>query len=185
MDPVARSSRLRHVPNSLTVLRLGLAFAFPFLPVPARLGGFVVALATEWADGFLARRWETVSDFGRRLDPVADKAFVLSVLMTILLDGTVTLTELLLVGVRDIAVFLACLGLLAAGKKEALLAVRPRFLGKATTVAQFLFLGWVLGVGNAPDWGVGVAAGLGVAAAIDYARAFPRDGGTPPTPRAG
>ncbi|MCP4873133.1 MAG: hypothetical protein GY898_30945 [Proteobacteria bacterium] len=171
---------LRWLPNGLTVARLVLAFAFPFLPEPARVPVFAIALVTEWADGFLARKLDVISDFGRRLDPVADKAFVLAVLTTILLEGLVTLPELVLVGIRDLAVFAACLVLLAMGKKEQLLALRPRPLGKVTTAAQFLFLGWVLIAGGAPVWLVGIAAALGTAASVDYARAFPRGPTAPP-----
>ena len=37
---------------------------------------FVTAAVTDWADGFLARRWDQLSDFGAFLDPVADKLMV-------------------------------------------------------------------------------------------------------------
>ncbi len=163
------------VPNGLTVSRLVLALAFPFLDDAARVPVFAYALATEWADGWLARKLDVISEFGRRLDPVADKAFVLGVLTTILLDGMVTLPEVLLVGLRDVAVFVACLVLLAMGRKEQLLAMSPRLLGKATTVVQFLFLGVVLVTGAAPAWLVGTAAALGAVAFVDSARAFPRE----------
>src|SRR5690625_2676703 len=42
---------------------------------------FAVALATDWLDGWLARRWNQTSAFGAFLDPVADKLIVCSVLV--------------------------------------------------------------------------------------------------------
>ncbi len=45
------------------------------LPVATAL--FIVAAITDWLDGFLARRWDAVSVFGRIMDPTADKILVL------------------------------------------------------------------------------------------------------------
>ena len=76
------------IPNILTVLRLfsapALAMAFVVLPRPAAdwaaLGLFVAAAVTDWCDGFLARRWNQTSRFGAMLDPIADKAMVITAL---------------------------------------------------------------------------------------------------------
>lgn len=79
------------MPNTLTMLRLVLAAAFfaslnlwrydaadpqPFWANLA-IGLFIVAALTDAADGFLARRWQAVSTFGRIMDPVCDKVLVL------------------------------------------------------------------------------------------------------------
>ena len=45
------------------------------------IGLFVLAMITDFLDGFLARRWELVSDFGRMIDPIADKLLVAAVLI--------------------------------------------------------------------------------------------------------
>lgn len=81
-----------NIPNILTILRLlaapGLAFAFLFAARPfadwLALGLFVVAAATDYFDGYLARRWNQISAFGRMLDPIADKAMVIIALAIIL-----------------------------------------------------------------------------------------------------
>lgn len=77
------------IPNLLTCLRLALAAAFfgvlsryQFPEGPSWLlywatGLFVVAAVTDAFDGFLARRWNAVSAFGRIMDPFADKILVL------------------------------------------------------------------------------------------------------------
>lgn len=71
-------AQLRHVPNFLSALRVGLAVAVPicFLSGEA-VWGFFLALfgcATDYVDGALARRWSWESELGKVLDPMADKA---------------------------------------------------------------------------------------------------------------
>lgn len=80
----------RHVPNLLTGLRLVLALVFfimlayyqyegrgdPWLLNAAFLT-YLIALITDFLDGFLARRWHVEGQFGRVVDPFADKVLVL------------------------------------------------------------------------------------------------------------
>ncbi len=74
-----------NIPNILTVFRLlaapmvGFAFAFFARPFADYLAFilFVVAALTDFLDGYLARRWGQISNFGRMLDPIADKAMVI------------------------------------------------------------------------------------------------------------
>jgi len=91
MEP-ARGWR-RHLPNQLTLLRLAMAVAF-FATLDAAIPGaedraqrawwggvatalFVAGAATDALDGWLARRWNAVSAFGRVMDPFVDKVLVL------------------------------------------------------------------------------------------------------------
>ncbi len=86
----------RDVPNLLTALRIVLAAAtFAALALVAAgrgagwadagLAAFVVCAATDWFDGWLARRWDAQSAWGAILDPVADKIAVAAVLLGLLL----------------------------------------------------------------------------------------------------
>lgn len=79
----------KQLPNALTMARLVLAGAFIWMLSVYRYPGehawalwagimlFVVAALTDAADGYLARRWNAVSVFGRVMDPFADKLLVL------------------------------------------------------------------------------------------------------------
>jgi phosphatidylglycerophosphate synthase len=80
----------RHVPNALSCFRLVLAAVFFLLLSFYQYEGrgdplllstafvvYVLALVTDWLDGYLARRWDAGSAFGRVVDPFADKILVL------------------------------------------------------------------------------------------------------------
>ncbi len=82
------SRRLLNLPNVLTLARIG---AIPLVVVcynlptawgrPAAAVLFLVSSLTDWLDGYLARRWNQTSAFGRFLDPVADKLVVAAALV--------------------------------------------------------------------------------------------------------
>jgi cardiolipin synthase len=85
------------LPNALTILRILLVpvfvIAFVIPGDAARLVAFAVfALAgiSDWLDGFAARKLKAGSDFGRMLDPIADKVLVAVALMMLVAEGTFT-----------------------------------------------------------------------------------------------
>lgn len=76
----------RRLPNAITIARIPLAVVFFVLlllggtfgvadPVIRWVAGglFVLAISTDWVDGYLARKYDIVSDFGKLWDPIADK----------------------------------------------------------------------------------------------------------------
>ena len=82
------SGRLLNLPNILTLARIGaipLVIVFYVLPAswarPTAALLFLASSATDWLDGYLARRWNQTSAFGRFLDPVADKLVVAAALV--------------------------------------------------------------------------------------------------------
>lgn len=102
-----------NIPNVLTLLRVLLIPVLVvvwFLPIPdaGRFAAavFLLAAVTDWADGWLARRWSQESAFGAFLDPVADKLMVATALV-LLVDAYhstwVTLAAIVIVG-REIVV---------------------------------------------------------------------------------
>lgn len=85
------------LPNALTVLRIVLVpvFVIAFvLPGDGwrlfAFGIFVIAAVSDWLDGFAARKLKAGSDFGRMLDPIADKVLVAVALMMLVAEGTFT-----------------------------------------------------------------------------------------------
>src|SRR3954470_4599151 len=86
---IAGCMYFRHVPNALTGLRLVLAFIFFSMLAWYQYEGrgnwllnvalfiYIVALITDFLDGYLARRWHVEGAFGRIVDPFVDKILVL------------------------------------------------------------------------------------------------------------
>src|SRR6202000_242897 len=99
MTSAWRSSKLTPMfalPNALTMLRIVLVpvyvVAFVLPGDVARLeafGVFVIAGVSYWLDGFAARKLKAGSDFGRMLDPIADKVLVAVALMMLVAEGSI------------------------------------------------------------------------------------------------
>jgi len=75
-----KKSVIFNIPNRITLSRLLLAIVF-FVLLTHRhfnvaLVIFFVAVATDWLDGFLARKWELSTDLGRLVDPFVDKVII-------------------------------------------------------------------------------------------------------------
>lgn len=165
---------LRHVPNALTVLRLGLAFAFPFVAPERRLAVVLVALATEYLDGALARAFRLQSELGVLLDPVADKLFFASAIGTFVFEGRVSVPQVLALAIRDAATALFALALIARGRWSSFKGLRPGALGKVTTTLQYAAFFFPLLGKPLPSWLVAATALCGAGAAADYLRRYRR-----------
>lgn len=79
---------LKNIPNTLTLLRLGLAPVFVLLMIEPSRGMvyaativFILGALTDLMDGLIARRFGAVTDAGKLLDPVADKVLVMAALV--------------------------------------------------------------------------------------------------------
>ena len=102
--------QLRMVSNQLSLARILLAVP----TVLAMIAGqkeiavtlFFVSAATDYLDGFIARRRNEVSELGKIVDPLADKIYVAAAVVTMLLLGFVPLWLVLVVLARDIAILL-------------------------------------------------------------------------------
>ncbi len=143
------------VPNALTALRLFAVPAVVWLVVADdgadgslrwwALLVFLVASATDFLDGFLARRWQVVSSFGKLADPIADKALVLAALVAISdIDG-VPWWPIAVLAVREVAV---TLGRFAVIDKGVLAASGGGKVKTAVQIGAITFFLWPHG----PEW---------------------------------
>src|SRR5438874_7553672 len=134
------------LPNALTILRIVLvpvfAIAFVIPGDAARLVAFAVfALAgiSDWLDGFAARKLKAGSDFGRMLDPIADKVLVAVALMMLVAEGTFTRynpnTGMLSLARLVPALIILAREILVSGLREFLAGTRVSV--PVTTVAKF------------------------------------------------
>jgi cardiolipin synthase len=131
--------RIATVPNLLSAVRIALIPVFVTLLVrrgteAAGLLLFGGVLATDWVDGFIARRTNRVSNLGKVLDPVADRLAIAAGLIALMVRHAVPLWAGLLVLARDGAVLVAG-GLLAARWG---VRIEERWMGKAATMALMI-----------------------------------------------
>lgn len=128
-----------NLPNRLTVLRVILVpvfMVFELVPITKwhlliALGCFVVASLTDLVDGKLARRNNQVTDFGKLMDPLADKLLVSAALIGFVQLGYANAWMTVLIIGREFLV--TSLRLIASGKGTVLAA---NIWGKAKTVSQ-------------------------------------------------
>lgn len=129
-----------NLPNKLSLLRVLLIPVFlvlVYLEFPghmyAALAVFVLASLTDLADGIIARRHHLVTDFGKFLDPLADKVLVMAALLWFVETGRMPAWCMLLVVGREFAV--TALRLVAVGKGRVIAAA---WSGKVKTASTMV-----------------------------------------------
>lgn len=146
-----QEDRVLTVPNLVTVVRLLCLplFVWLLLGLGNRWGaGLVLALlgATDWVDGWIARRWNQVSNVGKILDPVADRLLFFVGIVAIIIDGAAPLWFCVAVLAREVVVAVATLVLAALGARR----IDVTWFGKAGTFfLMFAFPGFLWG---SADW---------------------------------
>ena len=170
------AAAVKAIPNVLSSMRLALAVAFPLLPIEWRLPAMIVGGLSDWIDGLIARRYKAATSTGALLDAIADKAFTLSVLLTIIVDAAhqAHWWQGLLILVRDLTVGVIAVYAVAIRRFDAFRHMRPRLPGKLTTTFVFLWLVTVL-ASAPPAWQwtlFGLAAAASIVAGIDYLLQF-------------
>jgi cardiolipin synthase len=144
------TDRVFTLPNVLTFLRLLGVPLFLWLILGPHWDGwaFVVLAvggATDFLDGYLARRWHQISRIGQMLDPVADRTYIAATLLGLALRGIIPWWLVGILVARDV-----CLGLLIPLlKTRGYTSLPVHFLGKmATFFLLYAFPAILLGDGS-------------------------------------
>ncbi len=103
---------------------------------------FVVAGISDAIDGFIAKRFDMASELGAYLDPVADKALIVSIYITLALVGAVPAWLVILVVSRDIMIVTA---VILSWLMERPVEIAPFVVSKLNTAAQLMFAALMLG----------------------------------------
>jgi cardiolipin synthase len=131
-DPAAR---ILTIPNGISLVRLACAPVFVWLlaedDLLAAAALLAVLGASDWVDGWIARRFDQGSNLGKVLDPVADRILLLLAAVALVVQGSVPLVVGILVLVREAVVSVAVLALAAAGARR----IDVQWVGKAGTLA--------------------------------------------------
>jgi len=103
---------------------------------------FIVAGVSDAVDGFLAKWLAATSEFGAYLDPLADKALLMSIYVALAIVGLLPAWVVIGVVSRDIMILAAVVVAGVVGKP---LTVRPLWISKLNTIVQILLAALVLG----------------------------------------
>lgn len=147
-------SRVLTVPNAITTVRLLCAPLFLWLLFGRNNGRVDAALllgalgATDWVDGFLARRLGQVSTLGKILDPTADRILLGVAVVGILIDGSVPLWLGIVVITREVLVAGATIALAAAGARR----IDVQWAGKAGTFGLMFAFPFFLVAHSTAGW---------------------------------
>ncbi len=155
--PERSSSRIVTVPNALSLVRLLCIPVFLWLLFgrEERAGAAYLLAglgATDWVDGYIARRYRQVSELGKVLDPVADRLLLLVGVVGITIDGSAPTVVAFLTLFREGVVAVVGLALAALGAKR----IDVTWAGKAGTFG--LLFAWPLFLVSAADVGYADAA---------------------------
>lgn len=131
---------IKNIPNILTILRI---FLIPVLVISFYFDGkmssymsagiFIFASITDYVDGLLARYWKVQTNFGRMLDPIADKMLVASTLLMLVNRNMAPVIPIVIILCREIFI---------SGMREYLASIQKnvpvRFVGKLKTAIQMI-----------------------------------------------
>lgn len=127
----------KHVPNILTILRF---FLIPFIVVELVQENYILAFVfltlsglTDVLDGYIARKFNFISDFGKLIDPLADKTTQIAVLATLTIMGIIPVWILVVVLLKE---FVMISGASFLYGKD--LVVSSRWYGKLATVLFYV-----------------------------------------------
>lgn len=145
-----------NIPNTIT---LGRIVAVPLLvwliigqEMLAAFFVFMLAGISDAADGFLAKRYGWNTELGAYLDPIADKALLVTIYVTLGLAGHLPVWLVIAVVSRDILIVGA---VLLAWMMSRPVSMKPLLISKANTLFQILLAGLVLA-----ELGFGLGLGL-------------------------
>ena len=157
---------VKHIPNLLTITRFVL---IPFIERYLRKGTYIFAFIvltisgiTDVLDGCIARKFDVITNFGKLIDPLADKATQISVLTVLALENIIPLWILIIVLLKE-CILIAGASFLY-GKE---LVVSSRWYGKVSTilfyvaiVSSFFIKQFNLTVFNHPEYSMSPLPGF-------------------------
>jgi CDP-diacylglycerol--glycerol-3-phosphate 3-phosphatidyltransferase/cardiolipin synthase len=172
-------------PNLVSLLRIPLAALFPLVSgrPAAALAVLALAGATDVADGRIARRLGQVTTTGAIVDPLADKAFALSVVATLVARHALPLWAVPALLAREIVEAPLLAWIVATGRHHDVEpeGVTANVPGKVATVAQFVAVLAAIAIRPALPALLAVAAAAGLVAGGAYVRrALSRPTAPPP-----
>ena len=148
------TDRVLTLPNVLSFGRLVGVPVFVWLVLGPQRDLWAVLLlalagATDWLDGFLARRWHQTSRVGQMLDPIADRLYILAIVVSLAIRGIVPWWLLGVLALRE----LLLVALVPLLRRRGYTSLPVHFIGKAATFCLlYAFPLVLLGAGDPDGW---------------------------------
>lgn len=156
----SKKENIYNIPNPLSLSRIILSFPIVLLilydvNLAWAIGIFVFAAFTDFLDGFIARKYNQVTNFGRNLDMIADRILMISVIIAIIIylsnHNLLNLEKIilmLLIVTREIICWPFFIVALVLKKR---MIPHARFFGKLMTVMQgitfpMIVIGWTIAI---------------------------------------
>ncbi|MGH2864156.1 MAG: CDP-diacylglycerol--glycerol-3-phosphate 3-phosphatidyltransferase [Solirubrobacteraceae bacterium] len=162
-----------NLPNLLTVLRIMLVPALVVALLGNTPGGdvlaaivFALASLTDFIDGYLARARDSITTFGKLMDPLADKLLIVAALISLVSLDRLAAWVAMLIITRELAVTVLRLGATQAG-----VVMAASNLGKLKTCLQIVAILALIAVHGRPAWVMGLlylAVLVTVLSGLDY-----------------
>ena len=134
------------IPNIITLCRILLVpiiiWAIASSQMEIAFVVFIIAGVSDAVDGFLAKRFNMTSELGALLDPLADKALLVSIYIALGIWGAIPRWIVILVVSRD---FMIVAAVIVSWLFDKPVAMKPSMVSKLNTVAQVAFAALVLG----------------------------------------
>lgn len=177
--PVAPQASVWNIPNALTVLRIFMVPLFGWVLLSHggedttwrswALAIFLVAITTDWVDGHLARKQGLITDFGKLMDPIADKALIGTALIGLSILDRLPWWVTVVILVREIGITLMRFVVIKRG------VIPASKGGKLKTVLQAVGLSMLIAPLDGPLatlglWVMYAALLVTVVTGIDYVR---------------
>ena len=165
-----------NVPNILTIIRLLLIPVFVALHAAGHdklaLLTFCTASATDWLDGYIARKYNLITNFGKFMDPLADKLTQLGLLICLSVRRKMLKYLLVIFLIKEFWQFFAMIGAMRRGKA----LNGALWSGKVSTTVLFTGLGLMFLFPNLSDGAVNAIAAVCLVFLLyafgDYAMAY-------------
>ncbi len=170
--------KLKNIPNILSTIRLVLVFVYAVVYYFLRTNGqplywalviFVIAGVTDVIDGYLARKYNWISDLGKILDPLADKMMQCTALICLMISGLIPIWFALPFIAKELLMLIG--GLFIMREKKVI--VVSNISGKLAALFFYLVIGLVMLLGDSlgatlTDILCGISLGLTVMALFVY-----------------
>lgn len=136
-----------NLPNQLTLLRIFLVPIFVFFllydSIPNRFGYalviFLAASASDFLDGHIARKYNLITNFGKLMDPLADKIIVMSAFICFVKLNLISVVNVIIILFREFAITSIRLLAVEQGK-----VIPANIWGKLKTVSQMCTIVYIL-----------------------------------------